>query len=91
MITINVFLKVKPEKEQAYVEYVDNMVQKSRADEGCLYYDHLKSLTAEHEYAIVENWADEAAVEKHNATEHLQNFLKDISEYLSEDLVLKTS
>ncbi len=91
MITINVLLKVKPEKEQAYLEYVNTMVQKSRADEGCLFYDHLKSVTAPYEYMIVENWADDAVVEKHNETEHLQNFVQDISEYLTEDFILQKS
>ncbi len=91
MITINVLLKVKPEQEQAYLEYVETMVHKSRADEGCLYYDHLKSVTAPYDYMIVENWENEEAVEKHNATDHLQNFLKEIPSYLSEDLVLKLS
>ena len=33
MITINVLLKVKAEKEQDYLAFLDDMVQKSRQDE----------------------------------------------------------
>ncbi len=91
MITINVLLKAKPEKEQEYLEYVANLVEKSRADEGCLFYDHVKSLTAPNVYMIIENWTDDAAIEKHNETEHLKNFLENISEYVTEDPVLKLS
>ena len=35
MITINVLLKVKAEKEQDYLAFLDDMVQKSRQDDGC--------------------------------------------------------
>ena len=38
MITINVLLKVKAEKEQDYLAFLDDMVQKSRQDDGCLFY-----------------------------------------------------
>ena len=34
MITINVLLKVKAEKEQDYLAFLDDMVQKSRQDDG---------------------------------------------------------
>ena len=36
MITINVLLKVKAEKEQDYLAFLDDMVQKSRQDDGCI-------------------------------------------------------
>ena len=44
MITINVLLKVKAEKEQDYLAFLDDMVQKSRQDDGCLFYDHFRNV-----------------------------------------------
>ncbi len=91
MITINVLLKVKREKEQAYLAYLEEMVEKSRRDEGCLFYDHFRNTARPNEYIIVENWANDDSVEKHNQTPHLQNFLEQIPAYLEEELVLKIS
>ena len=59
MITINVLLKVKAEKEQDYLAFLDDMVQKSRQDDGCLFYDHFRNVKHHNEYIIVENWADD--------------------------------
>ena len=55
MITINVLLKVKAEKEQDYLAFLDDMVQKSRQDDGCLFYDHFRNVKHHNEYIIVEN------------------------------------
>ena len=76
MITINVLLKVKAEKEQDYLAFLDDMVQKSRQDDGCLFYDHFRNVKHHNEYIIVENWADDESVEKHNQTTHLKTFLE---------------
>ena len=46
MITINVLLKVKAEKEQDYLAFLDDMVKKSRQDDGCLFYDHFRNVKA---------------------------------------------
>ena len=84
MITINVLLKVKAEKEQDYLAFLDDMVQKSRQDDGCLFYDHFRNVKHH-------NWADDESVEKHNQTTHLKTFLEKIPAYLEEEIVLKIS
>ena len=91
MITINVLLKVKAEKEQDYLAFLDDMVQKSRQDDGCLFYDHFRNVKHHNEYIIVENWADDESVEKHNQSTHLKTFLEKIPAYLEEEIVLKIS
>ena len=50
MITINVLLKVKAEKEQDYLAFLDDMVQKSRQDDGCLFYDHFRNVASQRIY-----------------------------------------
>lgn len=91
MITINVRLQVKPEKRAAYIAFVAELVQASLKDEGCLFYDHFESLTEPNQFAIVENWASQEAVAKHNETDHLKKFAAEISEFLEKDFVLQVS
>ena len=85
MIVINVHLKVIPAKREAYLTYVENLVNKSRQDKGNVFYSHLEDVYTKNQFLIVENWADQAAVDAHNKTEHLQDFLKNIGTYLVED------
>ena len=91
MITINVLLKVKAEKEQDYLAFLDDMVQKSRQDDGCLFYDHFRNVKHHNEYIIVENWADDESVEKHNQTTHLKTFLEKIPAYLEGKITKKSA
>ncbi|KRL03909.1 putative quinol monooxygenase [Liquorilactobacillus hordei] len=85
MVIINVLLKVIPEKREEYLTYVENLVNKSLQDEGNVFYSHFEDVYQKNQFMIVENWANQAAVEAHNKTDHLQDFLKNIGTYLVED------
>lgn len=78
MITINVFLTVKPEKKAEYLAFVKELVAASREDAGCLFYSHFSDLYDENKFVIVENWADQAAIDLHNQTPHLKSFVENI-------------
>lgn len=84
MITINAFLTIKPEKKIEYLEVINQLVEASRQDQGCLYYSHCADLADENKFVIVEHWADQAAVDLHNQTPHLQHFIKRKNEFASE-------
>ena len=88
MVIINVGLKIKTEKEEAYLQFVADMVQNSRKDRGCLPYHHFRDVENSNEFIIVENWLDMDCVEEHNNTDHFKLFLEKIPEYLVEDIVL---
>ncbi|MBV7390034.1 MULTISPECIES: putative quinol monooxygenase [Enterococcus] len=89
MIIINVLLKVKPEKREEFLVFVEDLVSKSRQDEGALFYDCLESLDTKNQFMIIENWRDQAAVDLHNETAHLKKFIVEIDQYLAADKELK--
>lgn len=91
MIVIDVYLKVNPAKRAEYLDFVNDLVAKSRQDLGNIFYDHFESLTEKNTFMIIENWSDEEAVEFHNQTEHLQGFLKNIEQYLLESYMIKVA
>lgn len=83
MKIINVALSCKPEKQAEYEAFIGKLVAASRAESGNLAYSHFKKLNADNEYAIIEHWRDDAAIEAHNQTVHFQQFLKHISDFVS--------
>ncbi|GCF95032.1 hypothetical protein NRIC_29230 [Enterococcus florum] len=89
MIIINVLLTVAPEKREDFLVFVENLVNKSRQDEGALFYDCLESLDTKNRFMIIENWRDQAAVDKHNQTDHLINFLNEIDQYIIGEKVVQ--
>lgn len=91
MIVINVRLNVAEAKRQAYLEFVANLVEKSRQDSGNLFYGHYEDVKQRNNFIIVENWQDEEAVNKHNATPHLQNFLKNVGQFLTKDYEIQVA
>lgn len=91
MLTINVLLEVKESKRDDYIKFVNELVEASRKEEGCLFYSHFEEVYCRNHFAIVENWANQAAVDAHNETEHFKEFADNISDYLAKDLDLKVS
>ncbi|MGM0216338.1 putative quinol monooxygenase [Enterococcus sp. AZ109] len=89
MIIINVLLPVKEEKREEFLVFVEDLVNKSRKDEGAEFYDCLESLDTRNQFMIIENWRDQDAIDKHNATDHLKKFLAEIDQYLAGEKELK--
>ncbi|MFC0234482.1 putative quinol monooxygenase [Vagococcus entomophilus] len=91
MITLNVYLDVLPEKKESYLQFVKSLVHASKQEQGCLFYAHYASVHEENQFLIVENWADQAALNRHNRTMHLQKFVAEIPQYLATECTIKTS
>ena len=89
MILINVHCKVDPAKRDAFIDFANDLVAKSRQDAGNVFYSYFEDAQTPNDFLIVENWADQAAVDAHNQTAHLQNFLHHANDYLVEDYVIK--
>ena len=89
MILINVHCDVDPAKRDAFKDYLKNLVEKSRQDQGNLFYTYLIDGLDENKFMIVENWADQAAIDAHNETAYLQDFLQNARSYLTKDFVIR--
>ncbi|WP_268913940.1 putative quinol monooxygenase [Lentilactobacillus sp. SPB1-3] len=88
MKVINVELSVIPGKQSEYEAFINELVSKSRQEEGNISYDHFKATDSDVNYEIIEHWQDEAAIASHNDTEHFQKFLNGIGDFLTSDPVI---
>ena len=85
MKVINVALTIDTAKRAQYEQFIDALVQGSRAEAGNLDYAHYRRLDSDDQYEIVEHWLDAAAVDFHNETPHFKAFLAHIGDYLVKD------
>lgn len=88
MKLINVNLTCQEGKQAEYEAFIARLVNASRAEAGNIVYDHFKKLGSSNEYAIIEHWRDQAAVDFHNQTPHFQEFLAHIGNYLATEPVI---
>ena len=69
---IKIFAKslVKEECIEKYIELTKELVEKSRAEEGNVFYSINRSVKNDRIFAFIECWKDQAAIDFHNATPH---------------------
>ncbi|WP_374445310.1 putative quinol monooxygenase [Providencia sp.] len=64
------------------VEFVKSatksIVEPSNRDEGCLQYELHQDNTNPNTFVFFEIWQDQQSLDKHNATQHLQDFIKKV-------------
>lgn len=73
-------LVARPGKGQALRALLDGMLAPSRAEPGNLRYDLWGDQAEPDRYVLDELYADQAAVEKHRASPHFQNYLSHIND-----------
>ena len=68
----------------ALVEALAKMQGESRREEGCIRYGFFAAVEDPLSFVAVEEWADRAALDRHFAQPHLQEFAAKLLELVSE-------
>ena len=89
MIIIHANLKVKPDQEQAFLEEAKALILATRAEEGNISYELMKSTEQDHCYTMVELWKDTKATELHNKSEHFTAFVQKAQAILAAPMEVK--
>ncbi len=76
-------------KEDALRSVLMGLIAPTRKESGCITYEMLQNKENSREFTFVEEWRDEAALEVHFATDHIQNALANFPGLLAEDLDLR--
>lgn len=84
MIKIVAKKLVKEGKVQEFKEIVGELVEKSLAEEGNVFYSINVSTKNPRMLAFIECWKDQEALDIHNATEHFQRIVPAINELCEE-------
>ncbi len=66
---------VKPEYVQAFKDMAKELIEKSRAEEGNIFYTLNVSKNDPNTLVFIENWKDQAAIDFHNKTEHFTSIV----------------
>jgi quinol monooxygenase YgiN len=84
MIVVTGRIHVAPAQRERFAEIATEMCRRSREDEGCGGYRVYADLEQDDRYVIVEQWADEQALQAHFAQPHTTAFLSALLPLLAE-------
>ena len=80
-------MKVKEDKLDEFMAIMKELVTKSAAEEGNVFYSVNKSTEDENVYAFIECWKDDKALEIHQKTAHSLELFPRLKPLLDEPLV----
>jgi quinol monooxygenase YgiN len=73
-IVITAYLDIKSDKVEKFLTEVQEVITKSKAEEGNASYNLFADLKEKNKFVFVEEWKGQAAVDTHFATEHFKKF-----------------
>lgn len=79
-VTVIATFVPKPSRVDDFIALMNSMVVASRAEPGCLRYDFYED--GEGLFYMVEDYADQGAVEAHRETEHYRNYRSSVVDML---------
>ena len=72
---------IQIDKIQIVLPLYKELVEKTRAELGCMAYDLHQDLKNPSHFIFVEQWVDRAALEAHIQSEHFQRLVPQIDQY----------
>ena len=91
MITVVAEIVAKPGREEDLKRELLDMLEKTRAEEGCAQYDLHVALNEPGRFVFYENWASQEAHQAHDETAHVKAFGSKAAELVSDLRVLRYS
>ncbi len=89
MITLVAIAQAKPGKEKELEETLLALVPQVRQEAGCINYDLHRSFSKPGVFAFYENWADQAALQKHSKMPHMLDLRAKVADLLAGPLQIE--
>ena len=77
---------VKPECVQVFIDTAKELIEKSCAEEGNIFYTLNVSKNDPYTLVFIENWKDQAAIDFHNKTEHFTSIVPKLDEMCNREV-----
>ena len=81
MITIFAHMTCKPGTEQLFIEASEWFIAATRAEPGCVEFHLHRRLDDPTQFAWYENFADQAAIDAHVASDHVKRWFELVSQH----------
>ncbi|EDN7758805.1 antibiotic biosynthesis monooxygenase [Listeria monocytogenes] len=86
MLHIEAQITVKKEQTEAFLQAAKEVIAASRAEDGNHGYELVQSTENETVFYMLEKWADMAAIQQHNDSEHFKKFQKLAADFVANEI-----
>ncbi|EAD9920026.1 antibiotic biosynthesis monooxygenase [Listeria monocytogenes] len=86
MLHIEAQITVKKEQTEAFLQAAKEVIAASRAEAGNHGYELVQSTENETVFFMLEKWANMAAIQQHNDSEHFKKFQKLAADFVANEL-----
>jgi quinol monooxygenase YgiN len=84
MIVVTGRVQIPAEHRGRFIELATEMCARSREEDGCVGYRVYADLEQADRYVFVEEWSDDAALQRHFAQPHTSSFMSELPGLLGE-------
>ncbi len=78
MIVVVGRVRTDPERREDLIRVSQAVAEASRIEPGCISYRVYEDIEVPNEFVFVEEWEDDAALQRHFATAHIAEFMRAI-------------
>lgn len=89
-VTLIVQLKLKESFTDTFLNHAEEIISKTNKEEGCLSYKLLQNTNLENEFFFYEEYKNKEALDVHNNSSYLKNFLHLVTPMLAEEPKIDT-
>lgn len=91
MKIINATFYILEDKRIDFLTDIKALIESTKLEAGCLDYHLYESIEEANKFIMVENWANQEAINKHNQNPFLLNLFKNMAKYSSKEASIKIS
>jgi quinol monooxygenase YgiN len=84
IIDIVALNKVKEGKKEEFIRLAQELIQKSLAEEGCIFYDLYEDMKEPNTLTFIEKWQNEEAIASHNNSKHFTSIVPLLGQLVEE-------
>ena len=81
-IQIVALFKSKPDKIEALKVFLNKLIEPTRKEAGCHFYELHQNTSDPTDFAFIEEWESHESIDRHMQTPHIQAALPHVGEYL---------
>ncbi len=89
MITIIAEFQVKPGLKDEFIRLAAECTRNTRKEAGNLSYRVFNGRKDENKFTFIEEWANDVAIEKHNAMPHFNAFVEGVKPLIEGDIKIE--
>lgn len=90
MIMVQSTFHLLADGKSKVIELMKHMVKQSLAEPGCLNYEYFQGITDDNQIILLQEWEDAESLQDHYQTEHMDNFLAELGQYLESPVVTRS-